>query len=560
MAIPAPSDDVTKKFQDKMAEIELKRREARAREQALVLGIPYVHLLGRAIPAETLSIIPVETAKALAIIPFALEGSSILVASAQDPRGPAHRELTQELKEHRSLTVQWHFMSQNSFDRTIGLYATLPKFTPPSQGVQLTPHDIESWKDLASIKAIAQKLTGLPLTEMVNLIIAGAINTKSSDIHIEAEEKGIKLRYRIDGMLTDITELPHDLWTQLASRIKLLSKLKLNIVKHPQDGRFSIELPKTMGGTVDVRVSTLPTKFGESVVIRLLGSSLSGEITFDAIGLTGKAFEDLKREAGRPNGMIITTGPTGSGKTTTMYAIVKLLNGPDVKIITIEDPIEYELNGVNQSQVDPAAEYTFANGLKSIVRQDPDIILVGEIRDAETADIAIQAALTGHLVLSTVHTNSAAGTIPRLLALGAKPFLVAPAMNAMIGQRLVRKLCGGCKQPIQLPDTLHERVRSILAAISPASGVKTDLERMVFFRAAGCLECHDTGYSGRVGIFEIMLMNKEMEKLIHSGNAPEAEIQELATNQGMITMVQDGLLKALEGITSVEEVFRVAEE
>ena len=258
--------------------------------------------------------------------------------------------------------------------------------------------------------------------------------------------------------------------------------------------------------------------------------------------------------------MIITTGPTGSGKTTTMYAIVKMLNGPDVKIITIEDPIEYELKGVNQSQVDPAQEYTFANGLKSIVRQDPDIILVGEIRDAETAEIAIQAALTGHLVLSTIHTNSASGTIPRLLALGAKPFLVAPALNAMIGQRLVRKLCEACKQPIRLSDDLHERARKILAAISPASGVRIDLERMVFFASKGCSACHDIGYSGRIGIFEIMLMNKEMEKLIHSGNAPEAQIQELAINQGMITMAQDGLLKALDGITSADEVFRVAEE
>src|SRR3989338_519898 len=396
MVLPVPSDDVTKKFQEKMAEIELKRREARARQQALAFGIPYVHLIGRAIPAEVLSIIPSETAKTLHVIPFILEGSILHVASAQDPSDNGHRQLAQELKEHRSLAVTWHFMSQNSFERTIGLYNTLPKITPTIQGVQLASHDLERWNNLASIKAIAQTLTGLPLTEMLNLIIAGAINTKSSDIHIEAEEQDIKLRYRIDGVLTDITELPHDLWTQLISRIKLLSKLKLNVTKHPQDGRFSVELPEAMGGKVDVRVSTLPTKFGESVVIRLLGSSLAGDITFDAIGLRGRAFEELKREINRPNGMIITTGPTGSGKTTTMYAIVKMLNGPDVKIITIEDPIEYELKGVNQSQVDPAQDYTFANGLKSIVRQDPDIILVGEIRDAETAEIAIQAALTGH--------------------------------------------------------------------------------------------------------------------------------------------------------------------
>ena len=542
-----------------MHEVELKRGEQEAKQQASVLGLSYVHLLGRAIPSDILELVPEELARGAQAIPFEKKGKTLNVGTTQKPVSPAHGEIHEEVLKNHYLGVEWYYMSQDSFDRSVALYETLPKFQSIQSGVSITPEELEQWKTLSTLQEISAKLRGLAVTEMLNLIIAGALNTRSSDIHIEAEENDVKLRYRIDGVLTDMTELPKETWNRLISRLKLLAGLKLNVTDQPQDGRFRIALPGSKEEKVDVRVSTLPTNFGESIVIRLLGSSLVGEITFETMGLRGKPLEELRKQILRPNGMIITTGPTGSGKTTTMYGILKTLNEPGVKIITIEDPIEYELKGITQSQIDAKKNYTFANGLKSIVRQDPDIILVGEIRDTETTEIAIQAALTGHLVLSTVHTNSAAGTIPRLVALGAKPFLLAPAINAMIGQRLLRKLCEHCRKPVELPSEVLQRVTTILAKIAPASGFSIDTTQLKFSIATGCEACHGIGYKGRLGIFEIMVMSKDIEKIIHDGSASEIDLEELSIKQGMITMVQDGLLKASEGLTSVDEVFRVAE-
>ena len=542
-----------------MREITAKREEETAKHQAALLGLPYVHLIGRAIPGDILALIPESQARSAQAIPFHKQSNELWVATTTAPVSASHGQIQEDLKKHHYLTTQWYFTSVESFNRSVLLYQTLPTFHPETSGVSISPEELEQWKTLTTLQQIKDKLEGLPITEMLNLIIAGALNTRSSDIHIEAEENDVKLRYRIDGVLVDITQLPKEVWNRLIARLKLLAGLKLNITDKPQDGRFRIELPGSKEAKVDVRVSTLPTNFGESIVIRLLGSSLVGEITFETMGLRGNPLEELRKQIQRPNGMIITTGPTGSGKTTTMYGILTILNEPGVKIITIEDPIEYELKGITQSQIDTEKNYTFANGLKSIVRQDPDIILVGEIRDTETTEIAIQAALTGHLVLSTVHTNSAAGTIPRLVALGAKPFLLAPAVNAMIGQRLVRKLCDACKKPTELPGELLQRVQTLLGAISPASGITVDTTVLKFFAAVGCEACHGIGYKGRLGIFEIMVMTKDIEKIIHDGSASEIDLEELAIKQGMITMAQDGLLKAAEGLTSVDEVFRVAE-
>ncbi len=550
--------DPNKDFQQKMREIEFKRLEERAKQEALSFGMPYVRLIGLAIPSEVLSMIPESQARALSVIPFLHQAEKLSVATTSKPSAE-HLALAETLQKMHFLTVEWNLTSQNSFDHAISLYATVPHVVDTPDGVTVNPKDIEQFSKLSKLGEIAAKLKTLSITEMLNLVIAGALNTKSSDVHVEAEELGVKIRYRIDGVLTDIATLERETWGQLVSRIKLLSGMKINVSNHPQDGRFRIELPETSGGKVDVRVSTLPTKFGESIVIRLLGSSLAGEITFDTLGLRGKALEELKIQINRPNGMIITTGPTGSGKTTTMYSILRILNEPGVKIITIEDPIEYELKGINQSQVDPEQGYTFANGLRSIVRQDPDVILVGEIRDTETTEIAIQAALTGHLVLSTVHTNSAAGTVPRLLALGAKAFLLAPAMNAMIGQRLVRRLCETCKLSTELSGGLKQRAHDVLAAISPTAGVTVDLNNLRFFEAKGCELCHNSGYSGRISIYEILVMSKEIEQSVHKGDISEVTMEEIAIRNGMVTMVQDGLLKALDGITSVDEVFRVVE-
>jgi len=297
---------------------------------------------------------------------------------------------------------------------------------------------------------------------------------------------------------------------------------------------------------------------GESVVMRILYGGAEG-VTFDDLGLRGDAYDKLKKEIERPNGMIITTGPTGSGKTTTMYAILRLLNKPGGKIITLEDPVEIKMEGINQSQVDPSRDYTFAKGLRSILRQDPDICMVGEIRDLETADIAIQSALTGHLMLSTIHTNSASGAIPRFLSMGVKPFLLAPALNSIIGQRLVRKICPNCVEETKLSDENIKRVKEILATLPEKEKQTVRLDDLHFYHGKGCDKCSGLGYKGRIGIYEIFIMNKEIEKNILGDQISEYTIQEIATKDGMITMVQDGLLKALNKVTTVEEVFKVSE-
>ncbi len=356
-----------------------------------------------------------------------------------------------------------------------------------------------------------------------------------------------------------MAQLDSKLWPQVVARIKLVAKLKINIEDRPQDGRFTIFMTDEK---IDVRTSTLPTAYGESVVMRLLMSSAIG-LAFEDLGLRGKAFEALKIEITKPNGMIVTTGPTGSGKTTTLYAVLNKLNDPGTKIITIEDPVEYKLEGINQSQVNPSKKYTFANGLRSILRQDPDIVMVGEVRDLETAEVAINAALTGHLVITTLHTNDAAGTIPRLLSMEVKPFLLAPAINAMIGQRLVRKICDSCKEEAELDNRTISRVMDILSEIPDESGVKIskeDLKHLKFFKGGGCEECQGLGYKGRVGIFEVMTMNKEVETLILTSHVSEYDMRNIAIKNGMITMIQDGLLKASDGITTVDEVFRVAKD
>ncbi|MBP9695485.1 MAG: type II/IV secretion system protein, partial [Candidatus Magasanikbacteria bacterium] len=360
---------------------------------------------------------------------------------------------------------------------------------------------------------------------------------------------------RLDGILHDVAMLPVEAYKKLVARIKLVSALKININTTPQDGRFTIKNPD---GDVDVRVSTMPTVFGESIVMRLLRQTRGG-LSLDQIGLVGDAYEKLKHEIERPNGMIITTGPTGSGKTTTMYAVLQILNEPGVKIITLEDPVEYRMQGINQSQIDRSKDYTFAKGLRSILRQDPDIAMVGEIRDLETADIAIQAALTGHLILSTIHTNSASGAIPRFLSMGVKPFLLAPALNCVIGQRLVRLLCQKCKKKVTLSDDQKERVETALANLPPKQAADIAQKEKVFYTGDGCEACHGIGYKGRVGIYEIFIMSQVIEQLILTGQVSEFEIEKIAVQNGMVTMVQDGLLKALEGKTSVDEVFRVIE-
>ncbi|HLC64195.1 MAG TPA: GspE/PulE family protein, partial [Patescibacteria group bacterium] len=450
-----------KELSDKMEEINLKNLERVTETKAGQLDLPYINLKGFPISTEAIGLIPQEQAEALKVVCFFYSGSELRLGSL-NPQNPQIKALAAEMAAKYKANIELYLISQNSFDHAYELYEKIPKIKKEVKGVEITKEDINKYQvSLESFEQIQEQIDKVNITEMVSLVIAGALKTDSSDIHIEAEEKDIKVRFRIDGVLHTVARIDNQRWTKIISRIKLISGLKLNIADKPQDGRFTIFLDQDK---VEVRVSTIPTAYGESVVMRLLRSSSAG-LKFEDLGLKGKSFVDLKQEITRPNGMIIATGPTGSGKTTTLYAVLNKLNDSETKIITLEDPIEYKLEGINQSQIDYSKDYNFAKGLKSILRQDPDIVMVGEIRDLETADVVINAALTGHLVISTIHTNSASGAIPRFLSMGVKPFLLAPALNAIIGQRLVRKICSRCKKEVEVDSETMGKILNVLAKI-----------------------------------------------------------------------------------------------
>ena len=435
----------------------------------------------------------------------------------------------------------------------------MPEVSKKITGEVVIPSEIltEIKKEIKNISDLKGEITsslGKRVTEILEVILGGAIALDVSDIHIEPREEDAKLRIRIDGILEDVLLFDKKVYENLISRIKLLSGIKLNITDRPQDGRFSILIGKT---AIEIRSSTLPAEYGESIVLRLLNPRTLIEI--ETLGLRKDLLEIFNQEIKKPNGMIIVTGPTGSGKTTTLYAFLKKIQKPEIKVITIEDPIEYHLEGISQTQVDSRAGYNFANGLKSIMRQDPDVILVGEIRDLETASIALQAALTGHLVLTTLHTNDAAGTIARLQALGEKPVNIAPAINIIVAQRLIREVCRKCAEFEKPPRQFLEKLKNELKSLPPQVKIPEIGGELKIPKIKGCRDCNFTGYRGRIGIFETFLVDDEMEKFILTSPSIAA-LRKVAIKKGMVTMKQDGLIKVLEGITTIEEVERVTGE
>ncbi|MFH1112011.1 MAG: GspE/PulE family protein [Patescibacteria group bacterium] len=549
------SKEVASKLVAKMSDIDITEHERETRAKAENLGMPYVNLANFPIAQEALSLVPEGQAKEFKLIPILLSEGEVRMGVVDAEVSGLSDYLKSLIKNHPGHYVLY-LISPHSFEVAVKHYAGLVKVKKSVAGVAITESDIKKYqglmKDFAKVNELLSRAT---VTDMVTVIIAGGLEMSASDIHVEAEEADIKVRYRIDGLLYTVAELKKEVWMQFISRLKLLAKLKINIESKPQDGRFTIFLTKDK---VDVRVSTIPTTFGESVVMRLLRSSATG-LQFEDLGFRGRSFKILEEQIKRPNGMILTSGPTGSGKTTTLYAILNKLNDSETKIITLEDPVEYKLPGINQSQVDHERGYDFANGLRSILRQDPDIVMVGEIRDPETAEITVNAALTGHLVVSTIHTNSAAGAIPRLLSMNIKPFLLTPSLNAVIGQRLVRLLCKKCKHEAKLDKDTLERVKKILDKLSTGSDYKVDINKLKFYQTKGCPACNNLGYKGRIGIYEVLTITPEIEKAMLAPDSSEHQIEELAKKAGMVTMVQDGVLKALEGITSLDEVFRAAE-
>lgn len=417
-----------------------------------------------------------------------------------------------------------------------------------------------------------------PIAQTINLLLEYAIRSHASDIHIEPREEYVQIRYRIDGVLKEVNRLPGNVMNALISRIKILSNLKIDERRVPQDGRFKI---KVAGKQYALRVSTLPITDGEKVVMRILDES-NQAVSLTDLGYWGNSLAIINDALTEPNGMILVTGPTGSGKSTSLFSVLTKLNTPDVNISTIEDPVEYKIPGVNQTQTNPKAGMTFASGLRALLRQDPNIIMVGEIRDGETANLGVQAALTGHLVFSTLHTNNAATTLPRLLDMGIEPFLIASTVKAVVGQRLVRRLCMTCRQSVtpsaeevtaitnlfnlrdgQSFETIHTleqaAANQAVGGDAPLSSTPTSLQSVWKASQQGCDDCNHTGYKGRIGIYEVLGISNQVQKLIIS-NATSNQIQDVAIGEGMITMQTDGLIKALRGNTTVEEVLRVTKE
>ena len=553
-AVAPKAKGAVQKLEEKIGDVRLHELEKATQEKSRALGLPYLDFQnGYPITPEAISILTRAEAVELKAVVFFRNDEQIRIAALD--RTPAVKKLMERLSAQFSAEAALYIISPTSFDIALKVYAALPEIKEVIYGVRIEEATLQKYAtEITDLKKLQETITKVSTTDVIALLIGGSLKLDASDIHIEAEEKDVKVRYRIDGDLRDAAFLPKDAWKQMIARLKLLAGVKMNIEDVPQDGRITIYLSNEK---IDIRVSFLPTAFGESVVMRLLRPK-SIALEFEQLGVRGRAWEALKREIERPNGMIITTGPTGSGKTTTLYAMLKRLNTEDVKIITLEDPIEYKLQGINQSQVDYSKDYTFVKGLRSILRQDPDVVMVGEIRDLETAEIAIQAALTGHLVVSTIHTNSAAGAIPRFLSMGVKPFLLAPAINCVIGQRLVKRINPEVKEEVTLTQSLLAQVRAELSHLSPEirKEYKVDLDQLKFY---GPKKDAPQPYKGRVGIYEIFSMNKDIEKLILSGHVSEYEMVAIAQKGGMITMAQDGLLKALDGLTTVEEVLRAAE-
>jgi len=516
-------------------------------KQARLLGVDYINLTGYPLEPEVLSIVPEELIKKYQVVPYKKEGKLVKLAVA-DTKDKKIAELIKLLESTTKYRFEPALSSKSSLLYGIKSYDLV---VPHEEKV--VEEKISFEEKIKHLVDLKEAIAKVPTTKLVDTILSGGLATRCSDIHIEPRENDIKIRYRLDGVLHDVANLSKTAFKPIIARIKFLSKLKLDITRSPQDGKFFVYYKNQR---VDIRTSVLPTMHGETIVMRLFGAE-AVSLKLDSLGLLSDDLKSLSEALKKTHGMVLITGPTGSGKTTSLYAILNKLSRPEIKIITLEDPVEYHLEDITQSQVDPDTGYTFASGLRSILRQDPDVVMIGEIRDFETAEMATNAALTGHIVLSTLHTNDAAGAIPRLVDLGVKPFLIAHAINLIIAQRLVRKICSTCQEKFRPSEFYLKMINKMIEKI-PADRKPKKLPQF-FYRGKGCLTCNKTGYKDRLGIFEIFKVDEDIENLILSGSTISAFKKE-ALKKGMITMEQDGALKVIDGITTLEEVQRVTRE
>lgn len=524
--------------------------------------IPYIDLSTVSINTDGLRLVEQKDSEQAECVVFDVTGKKVSLA-LNNPNNEFTESVVDTLKR-RGYELKLFITSKTSLHKAYVLYKDL-SFAVETEAGSLDISDkeieslIEKTKNLSDITVLIQNALeekkNHRLSKLLAVIMAGGLATKASDIHIEAEEGFSRLRYRLDGVLIEAIQFNLETYKSLLSRLKLLSGLKLNIKDNAQDGRFTI---KIYTSDIEIRISTIPGAYGESVVMRILNPK-SIATSIEELGMPKRLYDIVQKEIARPNGMILVTGPTGSGKTTTLYAFLRKTMTPEFKIITIEDPIEYHLPGIVQTQVEEKKGYTFESGLRSVVRQDPDIIMVGEIRDTETALTAIQASLTGHLVFSTLHTNNAAGTFTRLIDLGADSKVLTSAVHLALAQRLVRKLCLSCKakKPIteKQKNVIDETLKSLEGYEESLSHSSTPTE---LFEAVGCLSCNNTGYTGRIGVYEGILADAAIEEVVRMSPS-EREIKEAAKPQKIIDMKQDGVLKVLEGITTIDELERVVD-
>ena len=527
--------------------------------KANLLNIPYINLKEVIVDSSVLGELPERAALFYKFVPFEKVDNSIKVAMV-DPTNIDALDALKFISVKQNLNTKIHITSKTSFNIAIKQYR---KFGEELESVlkNVDQQIVDKEKPQKKKEEKKRILEEAPVAKIVDIIISHAVEGKASDIHIEPSEDDLRVRYRLDGILHNSLVLPVKISAAVVSRIKILSSLKIDETRKPQDGRFRFNLAS--GGniekSVDLRISTFPTVNGEKIVMRILDTS-SDINTLENLGIWKRGLNIINENINKPFGIVLVTGPTGSGKSTTLYAMLKILNKEGVNIVTLEDPVEYFMAGINQSQIRTEIGYTFSSGLRSILRQDPDIIMVGEIRDKETAELATHAALTGHLVLSTLHTNNAIGVIPRLIDMGIEPFLISSALNVAIGQRLVKKICKYCKEEIKPSISMKEIIKKELDKIPDDQKQDLNLKDGIkLFHGKGCSECKESGTSGRMGVYEILSMTPEIESKM-SSKITESDISKEAEKQGMITMKQDGVMKALLGLTTIEEVLRITED
>lgn len=506
------------------------------------------------IEKRTLNFITEETARRYRMIPFERNGSTYKVAM-EDPQSLEALNVLRFLAEKEGVEVRTYGISKAELENALSQYSGTEKAL--TEAIQSLGDD-EDQDETSPLPEEKGAFQDAPIAKLVQVMIGHAIDGRASDIHIEPIEGNYRVRFRVDGTLSASLILPVSVGKAVVSRIKILANLKIDEKRKPQDGRFRVT---ERGTVIDLRVSTLPVVEGEKVVMRVLDKS-AGLSDLEKLGLSGRNYEILTRKILEPYGIVLMTGPTGSGKSTTLYGFLNILNKEERNIVTLEDPVEYFLDGINQSQVKPEIGYTFASGLRSILRQDPNVIMVGEIRDNETAELAIHAALTGHLVFSTLHTNSAIGAIPRLIDMKIEPFLLASSFQAVAAQRLVRRICSHCKEEAVLPEKIREQVKVALKHLPNGEAERYHVnmsEEFKFFVGHGCSECNNSGYKGRIALHEVLEITDELRVVIAEKRGNESEVRAIAERQGMTTMKQDGLLKVLRGDTTIEEVERVTE-